>query len=635
MPTLPRRCRVVVALLALALSLSAGCTKDVKPAPPPTPAPTFTGPAFLQGTIGSLCTVRGMEPQLVSGWGLVVGLPGSGSTQVPAFLRQWMLTEMRRGGVGSVQTRDLLNATPEQILASGTAAVVAVEGFIPPGAPRGTRFDVLVSALPQTDTTSLEGGLLWMTNLSLGGANEQLKFTRKLAVARGPMYLNPFDADTRPVAAADDIYTPGRRQAVVLSGGAVVDDRKIELILNQLSWIRSRLISDRINERFQRDAAVDRDETAVAKTNQVIEVNIPARFARRPEFLINLIGHLFLQRGAEFEPQKAQELADLLRVEPRYAADVVVTWQTLGKLSLGVIRQYYADEHPHLRLAALEAGARLGDMRVVEGIDRLTRSDDPAIRKQAVAMLSYLPSSEKAPAIVSRLFDDSDRAVRIAAYETAVDIDHPGLHRTQMGEGVDFKFFLDLVPAQEPLIYFTQKEEPRLVIFNPMLGFNTSGVMKVWENHLMIRPGANDRQAASVFYQAPGQTSGKTVEIAPTVANLVFLLAHSPTKRNPADGFNLSYSQVINAIFTLGKEGNITAPLEVQLNPLAKAIARARQDGGIGPRPDTAGSPDLPPAPAGEKPATEDGARRDSAPPAEGGTDAKPEGTDPLNTMVR
>ncbi len=635
MPSLLHRCCFVVALLMAALLISAGCTKNVTPPPPPTPAQTFTGPTFLHGTIGSLCTVRGMEPQLVSGWGLVVGLPGTGSTQVPAFLRQWMLTEMRRGGVGSVQTRDILNATPEQILASGTAAVVAVEGFIPPGAPRGTRFDVLVSALPQTDTTSLEGGLLWMTNLSLGGANEQLKFTRKLAVARGPMYLNPFEADAGPAVVADDIYTPGQRQAVVLSGGVSVDNRKIELILNQPSWIRARLIADRINERFQRDESVDRNETAVAKTNQVIEVNIPARFARHPSFLMNLIGHLFLQRGSEFEPHKAQELANLLRVEPRYAADVVATWQTLGKLSLGVIRQYYADEHLHLRMAALEAGARLGDMRVVEGIDQLTRSDDASTRKRAVSMLSFLPSSEKAPAIVSRLFDDTDRAVRIAAYETAVDIGHPALHRTQMGEGVDFKFFFDLVPAKEPLIYFTQKEQPRLVIFDPMLGFSTAGIMKIWENHLMVRPGANSRQAASVFYQAPGQTDGKTVEIAPTVANLVFLLAHSPSKRNPAEGFNLTYSQVINAIFQLNKQGNITAPIEVQINPLAQAVARVRQNGGIGPRPDTAGSPDLPPVPAGERPSVNDGARPDTHSLDHDDTENQSDATDPLNTMMR
>jgi hypothetical protein len=575
-----------------------------------------------------------MEPMLVSGYGLVVGLPGTGSTQVPAFLRQWMLTEMRRGGVGSVETRGILNASPEQILASGTAAVVAVEGFIPPGATRGARFDVLVSALPQTDTTSLEGGTLWMTSLSLLGANEQLKFTRKLAVARGPMYLNPFD--TGAAAAAGDIYTPGSRQAVVLSGGAAVDNRKIELLLNQPSWVRSRLISDRINERFERDARVENDDTAVAKSNQVIEINIPKRFSRHPETLINLIGHLFLQRGAEFEPRKAQELADLLRVEPRYAADITTAWQTLGKLSLGVVRRYYADSHPHLRLAALEAGARLGDMRTIDGINDLSKSDDPALRKRAAEMLVYLPGSERSPPILQRLFDDADRSVRIAAYEAAAETGDPALvQRRQMGEGVDFKFFLDLVPANEPLIYFTQKTEPRLVIFNPMQGFSTNGIMKIWDNRLMIRPGQSGEQAMSVFYQPPGQAEPRTIQVAPTVANLIFLLAQSPTRANPAEGFNLTYSQVINAVYQLGKDGYITAPLEVQLNPLAKAIARARQEGGLGPRPDTGGS-GLPATgasrAAGEQPQSR------PAPAAAGGArpdSAKPDAANPLDSLVR
>ena len=90
-------------------------------------------------------------------------------------------------------TTGILAATPEQVLASGTAAVVAIEGFIPPGAVRGTRFDVLVSSLPQTDTTSLEGGMLWTADLAQDGTNPENRFSRKLAAASGRIYLNPFD----------------------------------------------------------------------------------------------------------------------------------------------------------------------------------------------------------------------------------------------------------------------------------------------------------------------------------------------------------------------------------------------------------------------------------------------------------
>src|SRR5690606_32665111 len=105
---------------------------------PPSPPPTYVGPTFLHGTIGSQATFRGMEPLLVSQYGMVVGLHNTGSTEdAPAHLRQWLINEMRRQGVGSAKYRDILPLTPEQMIADPGTSIVAVEGFIPPGATRG------------------------------------------------------------------------------------------------------------------------------------------------------------------------------------------------------------------------------------------------------------------------------------------------------------------------------------------------------------------------------------------------------------------------------------------------------------------------------------------------------------------
>ncbi|MCC6581796.1 MAG: hypothetical protein IT440_15295, partial [Phycisphaeraceae bacterium] len=63
-----------------------GC--EARQPPPAPPGPAFTGPAYLQGTVGSMTKLRGYEPLLVSGYGLVVDLQGTGSADVPDFLRK-------------------------------------------------------------------------------------------------------------------------------------------------------------------------------------------------------------------------------------------------------------------------------------------------------------------------------------------------------------------------------------------------------------------------------------------------------------------------------------------------------------------------------------------------------------------
>src|SRR5687768_17165919 len=91
---------VVLSLLALGCAaLSGGCggekpqIKTVAPVVREIPEP-------LRGTIGAEATIRGVEPQLVSGLGLVVGLNETGGGELPPQIQASMERELARGGVG-------------------------------------------------------------------------------------------------------------------------------------------------------------------------------------------------------------------------------------------------------------------------------------------------------------------------------------------------------------------------------------------------------------------------------------------------------------------------------------------------------------------------------------------------------
>jgi hypothetical protein len=81
---------------------------------------------IMRGTVASETVVEGLRPVIVRGYGLVVGLQGTGGRLMPAEVRAMMVQELARRGIGNpVLSADL---SPEEMLNSPDTAVVIVEG---------------------------------------------------------------------------------------------------------------------------------------------------------------------------------------------------------------------------------------------------------------------------------------------------------------------------------------------------------------------------------------------------------------------------------------------------------------------------------------------------------------------------
>ncbi len=578
--------------LAPATLMMAGCKTEDK-APHVSPLPVFTGPEVFHGTVGSLAKVRGYEPIVVSGYGLVVNLPGTGSAEVPAYLRQKLLNDMRKNEVGSVRA-GTENLRPSELLNSLNTSVVAVRGIIPRGATRGTHFDILVTALPQTQTTSLEGGQLWTAELSLGGLALSQLSSQILGAGGGPIYINPFQPDKD----ADTAYKL-QREGMVVSGGIVTIDKPIELVLNQPSWQRSRIIADRINEAFSKGPG-DKYDIAIAKTDSLIAINIPMRHRQNPDQFMDLMSQLYTQRGENFEIEQARVLGELVSREPGYAREVSLAWESMGKTVLPTIHSYYGSPVIPIRLAAIRAGMRLQDSGALPPLVATAAAPDPATRRNAARLLAYMPENFTAMQALKRLLDDEDREVRLEAYTALSDMESPVLSRHVLRDDRgDIKFILDLVPSTKPLLYFRQDQLPYIAFFYPNIGFELPMLARLWDGRLMLR-GTQADEPISVYYQPPTTTEGQVYRIAPAAANLAMLLGNRPTLENTDPGLDLTYSQVVNALYNLQKQGHIKAAMELRVSPLAKLIAEAGVDQQMM-RPETSPTPppgteELPPA---------------------------------------
>ena len=560
----------------LTIALVGGCVK----APTSTPAPAFRGPAYLEGTVGSMCTLDGYDPLLVSGIGLVVNLKGTGSSDVPRSggLRARLLKKLAAEGFGNARY-GMQNLSPAQALRDNRTAVVAVEGVIPPGATKDTRFDVVVTALPGTQTTSLEEGTLYTVDMSVDGIYATGSFARTEADARGSIYLNPFEIGDPTVERFD------RREGLILSGGRVARDRPLRLVLNQASWTRARRIADRINDRFERSSG-DRNETAVARSDFIVEIHVPERFNERTEEFLMLVNYLYVQRSQNFEVVQAERLIDKLRIAPGEARPITLAWVSLGKPVVPVIRKLYEDPNPQIAMTALEAAVRLQDHRAAHALRPLATHTDPTLRSRAAGALAHLTNNPVAEATLRDLLDDKDRQVRIAAYLALADMHHPLVNRLQFGEGLEFKFVLDIVPASRPLVYITQSRLPRVVVFNPMLTFKLPIVANIWDSRLVMK-GSSIETMMDVRFRDFGKMAGVVRSIPGTVSHFIWLMGREPTyEEDPTSGFDLSYSNVVNAVYTLHRQGHIPSEIEFDDLALNMQIAVLRKEAVDGIRPE-------------------------------------------------
>jgi flagellar P-ring protein precursor FlgI len=131
-------------------------------------------PAAAGGVrIKDIATFEGVRPNQIIGYGLVVGLAGTGDKQGTTFTRQSLVNMLTRMG---------LTVDANQVRVKNVAAVM-VTANLPPFVKPGTKIDVLVSSLG--DAQSLAGGTLLVTPLK--GADNQI-----YAIAQGPVSVGGF-----------------------------------------------------------------------------------------------------------------------------------------------------------------------------------------------------------------------------------------------------------------------------------------------------------------------------------------------------------------------------------------------------------------------------------------------------------
>ena len=217
----------------------------------------LAGPAQALSRIKDLASVEGVRTNQILGYGIVVGLNGTGDTLNNApFTRQSLTAMLERLGVN----------TRGANMRTANVAAVMVTANLPPFATQGTRLDVTVSALG--DAKSLQGGTLLVTPL-LGADGEVY------AVSQGPVAISGFQAEGDAAKITRGVPTVGR----IANGGVV--EREIDFALNKLKTLRLSLRNPDLTTARRMAAAINDflgGAAAEPTDPSTVVLQIPARF---------------------------------------------------------------------------------------------------------------------------------------------------------------------------------------------------------------------------------------------------------------------------------------------------------------------------------------------------------------------
>lgn len=558
----------VSAILLAALTLIAGVSCDNIERATPRPESSRVDPALIgmevpqikRGTVGGEAILLGYSDVVVRGYGLVVGLNGTGSRNVPTEVRAYMIREMGKRGVGLPPFDEF---TPDELLDSMDTAVVVVEGVIPAGAPANTRFDVRVYAAPGTSTTSLEGGRLYSCDLRPGVLTAGSRQAFELAVANGPIFVNPY-------------VEPGKLQPIagrILDGGKTLKPMPLKLRLLTPSHNRAATVQSAINTTFPREPRQE-DLTAHGESGSSIKITVPPSYAKRTREFIELLMHTSLSLDA---PEAiGSQIRRALLATPAFSEDAAWRWQSLGVRVLPVIQPLYDYPEDRPRLAALQAGARLNDPLVVPHLVEMAEGGSFERRTEAIDLLGDMGFNPTVDLALRKLLDDENVDIRLEAFEALVKRHDPSLRKLP----ADGKFDLYLVPSQRPLIYLSQTGRPTLAVFGEDLEIERPITFRTWENRLMMKADLGDDQI-EVFYRPMRSDRAIILDAPVSLTGFIQFLAHRTSVEDPRPGLDLSYGETVGALAEIWRDRFIATDFKTEQDRILAAILRveAESDG--------------------------------------------------------
>ncbi|MFA5239201.1 MAG: flagellar basal body P-ring protein FlgI [Phycisphaerae bacterium] len=500
---------------------------------PVSPAPEID----LGTTIGALTEASHFESIIVEGYGLVGGLNGTGSsecpTQVRDYLKQYIMRQL---------AEDKVNIN--ELIDSRDTAVVVVQGIMPTAVPKGQYFDVKVVALPGTQTISLEGGWLYGAELKAAGG---FGFAMKvLATAKGPVFIDTLSSGEKD-----------KKMGYILGGARVLDEYELNIGLRRPDYKAASLISNKLNGRFGTG-------TARAVSPSQIELKVPDAYEEQKRRFASIVRAMYLNETPEATKERINNFVRKLAVsKDKLTAETAL--EAIGNESIDKVTALLNSSQQQVRLGAARCLLNMGDDRGLNVLREIASDKDSPYRIEALDAIAVSARRNDAISISRNLLRDDDFDIRLAAYENLRKLDDILITQKLIAGS----FYLEQITQTEHKgIFVSRSGQPRIVLFGAPIYCRDDIFIQSSDGAITINAPAGQNYV-SIIRKHPKRPN-VMVELKSSfeLGDIIQTLCEEPLKRSERErrGLNVSYAEAITLLKQMCDKAAVQA--EFRVGPL-------------------------------------------------------------------
>ena len=488
------------------------------------------------GPISAYTEVIAFSSIPAQGYGLVAGLSGTGSSQCPPqvrdYLKQYVLSKLPKDSMTSA----------DDIIDSIDTAPVRIEGVIPPAAQKGDTFDVKVTALPGTQTTSLKGGTLYTAEMHL------TRSSRKVATAQGAIYIDEFDSNDLRTG-----YIPG--------GGAPINSYTINLGLFKPDFKLANIIRNRINERFG-------DGVATAPSSAIITFEIPAEYQGQRQKFLAMVKSLYIGESMDMRKKRVEQLVAELG-DPAKGRLAQIALEGLGRTEQEAVKPALKSSDPNTRLRAGKCLLAMGDNEALEVLRAFAADNASPYQLEAINSVALDGPRNEALNILRPILASSSDKIRIVVYEHLRRLNDPLITTTRIGSNFEVDEVKITSPAQ---VYAYRAGHRRIVLFGtPQLSADVFA--QSLNNEIVITSLAGDANVSVIRKHPRRNVIIGPIKTRRDLIDVIIGMAGAPPEQNRRVGrygLGVPYSDLVAMLKVMCDKGSIAAKFDQSAMPKIK-----------------------------------------------------------------
>jgi hypothetical protein len=501
---------------------------------------------MVNDTIGMYAEVFSSGSVPVSGYALVGGLNGTGSSECPPDIRAYLRKDIAKRLAGTKVNVDGLLSSPD-------TSVVLVEGIILTAASKNQHFDVRVTALPSTQTTSLAGG--WLYGADLFEAHQVGRSMRPLASVEGPVFTDTTGSDSQDP-----------RTGFILGGGTVVEDYKINLTLRLPDYRAVSQIRNRINGRFGFEAAV-------ALAPGTIELRVPAKYQENKSRFLQLINVTYIVDSPELNEKRIMtNIEKLAGSKDKYIAEI--TLEAIGNAAVPKLTALLNSSDIEIRFRAARCMFNLGDQKGKEVLLGIAMDKSSSYRMEAIEALASVSTRQDVAPMLRTLLRDDDLGVRLVAYDNLVRFKDSSVSRRLVANS----FYLDqITQTGKPAILISRRDQARVAILNAPIYCHSNIFVETADGSITINVPAGAKNATIIRKHPKHPETILKLKSSLDLADIIETLCREPLTptEQGGPGLGVSYSALVGLLNKMVDSGAIQA--EFYLGPLPKTLSNIKK----------------------------------------------------------